>query len=235
MSDNDQMKRAAAVRAADWIRDGMILGLGTGSTVYFLLEEIAAARSRGGLKGVVGIPTSRRTEEIANRLGIPLSSLDEHPSVDLTIDGADEVDPELRVIKGLGGALLREKVVAAASETVVIVADASKAVAMLGTTAPLPVEVDPFAIGALTPFFETLGSQPRVRVGKDGQPLVTDGGHLVVDCRFPRGIEDPESLEARLNNRPGVLENGLFIGLVNVAVLAGPDGVQVRSTSEALS
>lgn len=229
------MKRAAAIRAAEWIRDGMAVGLGTGSTVYFLLEEIASARSRGSLKNIVAVPTSRSTSELATRFGIPLTTLGERAFLDVTIDGADEVDPELQLIKGLGGALLREKIVAVASETVVIVADESKAVTRLGTRAPLPVEVDPFAIGSLGGFFETLGADTAVRTGAGGEALVTDGGHQIVDCTFDGGIEDPVALEIRLNNRPGVIENGLFLDLADFVVLAGSGGVEIRARAGVLS
>jgi ribose 5-phosphate isomerase A len=234
VSQSDELKRAAALRAAEWIHDGMVLGLGTGSTAAFLLEEIAAQRSRGAWKGVVGIPTSERTAELARRLGIPLTTLDERPDVDLTIDGADEVDRDLRLIKGAGGALLREKIVATASETVLIVVDESKRVERLGTRAALPVEVDPFGATAEAAFLRGLGCEPSFRLDAEGNRARTDGGHFLLDCRFPQGIEDPVALELRLNNRAGVVENGLFIDLADYVVFASPSGVEVSSRGDAL-
>src|SRR5688572_1586504 len=158
MGDAEALKRRAAERAAEWIRDGMTLGLGTGSTVRHLLDVIAERRAAGEWAGVVGVPTSEDTTQRAGRLGIPLATLDERPRVDLTIDGADEVDPELRLIKGLGAALLREKIVAAASRELVIVADDTKVVERLGTRAPLPVEVDPFGAAIQPEFLRALGA-----------------------------------------------------------------------------
>ena len=226
-SDEEALKRAAAERAADWIEDGMALGLGTGSTVRHLLDVIAERRAAGELGRIVGVPTSEDTARRAERLGIPLATLAERGRLDLTIDGADEVDPELRLIKGLGAALLREKVVASVSDRLVVVADESKVVERLGTRAPLPVEVDPFAAPVLDPFLRSLGAEPRLRTGDGGAPRVTDGGHHILDCRFPDGIADPEALEAALLGRPGVLETGLFLGMASAAVIAARDGVRV--------
>lgn len=223
----DALKRAAAERAAEWIRDGMTLGLGTGSTVRHLLDVIAEHRVAGEWRRVVGVPTSEDTATRCRALGIPLATLAERMRMDLTIDGADEVDPALRLIKGLGGALLREKIVAAVSDTLVIVADESKRVERLGTRSPLPVEVDRFGMAAQPEYLRSLGAEPVLRMDGDGRPLVTDGGNHVFDCRFPDGIDDPERLEVQLNNRPGILENGLFLGLAQAVVIAGRDGVEV--------
>jgi ribose 5-phosphate isomerase A len=222
----DRLKRAAADRAAAWIEDGMTLGLGTGSTVRHLLDVIAERRASGTWMDVVGVPTSEDTTRRARALGIPLATLDERPRVDLTIDGADEVDPELRLIKGLGGALLREKIVAVASARLVIVADASKVVARLGTRAPLPVEVDPFGARVHRDFLRTLGCDPVLR-SREGEPVRTDGGHLIFDCRFPDGIPAPEELELTLATRAGIVESGLFLGMATAAVIADTDGVRV--------
>ncbi|HYW05998.1 MAG TPA: ribose-5-phosphate isomerase RpiA [Longimicrobium sp.] len=227
-SGAEALKRAAAERAAEWIEDGMVVGLGTGSTVRHLLDVIAERRGGGEWSGIRGIPTSEETAARAERLGIPLLSLADHPSVDLTIDGADEVDPELNLIKGLGGALLREKVVASVSARLVIVADESKTVKRLGTLAPLPVEVDPFATPVLIPFLRGLGCEPAPRLRADGSTLVTDGGHHVLDCRFPSGIADAAALDAALLGRPGVMETGLFLGMASAVVIAGAGGVEVR-------
>jgi ribose 5-phosphate isomerase A len=232
MSDTEALKRAAAERAAEWIRDGMTVGLGTGSTVRHLLDVIAERRAAGEWRNIVGIPTSEDTAGRARRLDIPLATLDERPRVDLTIDGADEVDPRLRLIKGLGAALLREKIVAAASRELVIVADASKVVDRLGTRAPLPVEVDPFGAAIQPEFLRALGAEPVLRV-RDGRPVTTDGGNRIFDCRFADGIADPEALEARLALRPGVIDCGLFLGMATAVVIAAPEGVRVRTREDA--
>lgn len=225
--DAEALKRAAAETAGGWIEDGMVVGLGTGSTIRHLLDVIAEARGRGELREIVGVPTSEDTARRAESLGIPLTTLAESPVVDLTIDGADEVDPELRLIKGLGAALLREKIVAAASRRLVIVADGTKRVGRLGTRAPLPVEVDPFGHTIHPPFFASLGAEASLRKGAGGDPVVTDGGNYIYDCRFADGILDPEALEQRLNLRPGIVENGLFLGMTEAAVIAGAGGVEV--------
>lgn len=229
----EALKRAAAVRAAEWIREGMVLGLGTGSTVRHLLDHLAERRAAGELREVVGVPTSEDTAARARALGIPLTTLAEHPRVDLTIDGADEVDAELRLIKGLGGALLREKIVASASRELVIVVDASKWVERLGTRAPLPVEVDPFGLPLQLPFLRSLGAEPEQRRTAAGEPVVTDGGHHILDCRFPGGISDPEALEAALDRRVGIVENGLFLGLATAVVVARAGGTEVIRRGEA--
>lgn len=225
----ERFKREAAVRAADWIQNGMRLGLGTGSTVRFLLDEVAARRARGEWPDIVGVPTSEDTARRAGRLGIPLIALEEAGELDLTIDGADEVDPELNLIKGLGGALLREKIVAVASRMVVIVVDGTKLVDRLGTRSPLPVEVDPYGAGLQERFLRQLGAAPVLRRGDADAPVVTDGGNHIFDCRFAEGIEDPRELDLVLNQRPGVLENGLFLGIADHVVIGYTDGTEVRS------
>lgn len=225
----EELKRRAALRAAEWIEDGMVVGLGTGSTVRYLLEEVGRRRAAGEWGRIVCIPTSRQTAERAEALGIPLSDLASHTEVDVTIDGADEVDADLDLIKGLGGALLREKIVAAASRLRVIVIDGSKSVRRLGTRAPLPVEVDPFGAPIQPDFLRWLGAEPSLRRTPTGEPVVTDGGNWIYDCRFPEGIEDPAGLEVTLNCRPGVIDNGLFIGMADHVVLAAEGGTRVLS------
>jgi ribose 5-phosphate isomerase A len=228
----DELKQAAAVRAADWVESGMTVGLGTGSTIRFLLDELALRRKTGRLKGIRGVPTSEDTARRSTDLGIPLVSLEEAGELDLTIDGADEVDPELRLIKGLGGALLREKIVAAASRRLVIVVDESKMVHRLGTRAPLPVEVEPFGRRIHESFFRELGANPVLRVVDGEIPFRTDGGHLIYDCSFQDGISDPEALERHLNARPGVIESGLFLGMASHIVIARSTGLEVVNRPE---
>ncbi len=232
-SGTEGLKRAAAERAAEWIRGGMTVGLGTGSTVRHLLDVIAERRAAGEWLDVVGVPTSHHTAARCGALGIPLATLEERPRMDLTIDGADEVDPALDLIKGLGGALLREKIVAAVSARLVIVADDSKVVERLGTRSPLPVEVDPFGTAVQVPFLRALGCEPVLRRGAGGAPLVTDGGHHVLDCRFPDGIADAAALDAALAGRPGIVDSGLFLGMATAVVIASAAGIEVREREAA--
>lgn len=227
MADSETLKRAVAERAIDWIEDGMVVGLGTGSTVRHLLDVIAERRSEGGLGRIVGVPTSEDTRQKAERLGIPLSDLTSNPTLDVALDGADEFDPSLDLIKGLGGALLREKLVAVASRSFIALVDESKRVPHLGTKAPVPVEVDAFGIGIQFDFLRSLGGDPRVRVGSDGQPRVTDGGHLIIDCYFHDGLSDPVGIALELDKRPGVMEHGLFLGMTERVLVAGEGSVIV--------
>jgi ribose 5-phosphate isomerase A len=223
LTEAETQKRRAAERAVEHVESGMRLGLGTGSTARHVLDVISERLREGSLRDVVGVATSRVTAEYAVAVGIPLRSLDEEPHLDLTIDGADEVDPRLDLIKGLGGALLWEKIVACASDSVLIVADASKRVRRLGEKAPLPVEVIPFGWQTHLPFLRALGSEPSLRLAPSGAPFLTDGGHLIVDCRFAGGIQDPHAVEASLNDRPGIVDSGLFLGIATMAVIAGHD------------
>ena len=217
-----EQKRRAAARSLDFVTRGMVLGLGSGSTAA-LMVEMLGARVRAGLD-IRGVPTSRATADLARRSGIPLTDLAAVSRLDLTIDGADEVDPALRLIKGGGGALLREKIVASLSDRVVIIAEADKRVARLGRF-PLPVEVIPFAAPALIPRLETLGCDVRLRVWADGEPFVTDEGHHILDASFG-GVADPEALARRLVDMPGVVEHGLFIGLAERALFGTDTGVE---------
>lgn len=228
MSDVDGLKRVAAERAVAMVEDGMKLGLGTGSTAAHVLQALAARRRKGELSDIVGVPTSRRTGEAARELGIPVASLDDHPHLDLDIDGADEVDPDLELIKGLGGALLWEKIVASAAERVIIVVDPTKLVARMGLRAPLPVEVVPFGWRTHLSAFRALGADPRLRTEDDGTPYVTDGGHYIVDCAFHDGIDSPRRLERGLLSRAGVVDTGLFVGFADVVVVGREDGAEVR-------
>lgn len=225
--NTEELKRAAAGRALDFIESGTAIGLGTGSTVRPLLELLAARLREGGLSGVVGVATSRDTEDRCRALGIPLATLEERPSLALAIDGADEVSPRLDLIKGMGGALLREKIVAGAARRFVVIADESKLVKRLGTRSPLPVEVVPFGWTALLPFLESLGAAPTLRRRGDGSPYLTDNGNYLLECRFRRGIADPAALARKLAKRTGVVEDGLFLRVATAAVVAGARGVRV--------
>jgi ribose 5-phosphate isomerase A len=222
-------KRAAAARALEFVRAGMRLGLGTGSTAA-LFVELLAERVRAGLD-IVAVPTSETTRVQAERLGIALTTLDQTPELDLTVDGADEIAPDLTLIKGGGGALLREKIVASASSDMIVIADESKWVSLLGTF-PLPIEIAPFGATVTSRAVEEavaeLGCPGPVRVRKtrDGHAFVTDGGHWLLDAQLQR-IADPRTVAARLCAIPGVVEHGLFIDLARTAILAGTDGVRL--------
>jgi ribose 5-phosphate isomerase A len=219
----ERAKEAAGRRAADLVESGTVLGLGTGSTVWFALLRLAERVRHEGLV-VRGVPTSLDTERKARELGLPLATLDEVEAIDLTIDGADEIDPRFDMIKGGGGALLREKVVASITRREVIVVGRDKLVERLGTTFALPVEVVPFARATVARAVATLGCEPVPRRAKDGAIARTDNGNEVLDCRFRDGIADAAALEARLAAIPGVVESGLFIGLAHVLVIGHDDG-----------
>jgi ribose 5-phosphate isomerase A len=224
--ESEALKRRAAESAAAWIEDGMALGLGTGSTVLHLLDVLGEGLREGRWRALTGVPTSAATEKLARERGIPLTSLEETPELDLTLDGADEVDPDLRLIKGLGAALLREKIVARASRSLIVLVDEGKLVRRLGEKAPLPVEVDPFGWSLHLAAIEGLGAAPSLRRKPDGEPLRTDGGHYVIDCHFEEGIPDPELVERTLRERPGVITTGLFLGEAAAAVVAAPEGTR---------
>jgi len=220
--ESEALKRRAAESAAAWIEEGMVLGLGTGSTVLHLLDVLGEGLKEGRWRSLTGVPTSAATERLARERGIPLSTLEETPELDLTLDGADEVDPGLQLIKGLGAALLREKIVARASRSLVVLVDEGKLVRRLGEKAPLPVEVDPFGWSLHLATIEELGAVPSLRREADGQPVRTDGGHYVIDCRFGDGIPDAAAVEQALRERPGVITTGLFLSEATAAVVAAP-------------
>jgi len=221
------LKREAAAHALAAVESGMALGLGSGSTVAHFLELLGEKIARGALTDVVGVPSSVQTEREAGRLGIPLTTLSAHPHLDLTVDGADEVSPELDLIKGMGGALVREKIVAQASDRFVIIADAGKAVERLGTHSPLPVEVVAWEWAGHVGYLEARGAEVTLRTLDDGRPFVSDNGNLILHCRFPGGIDDPDALQASLLARAGVVDTGLFLGMASEAILAGEDGTRV--------
>ena len=231
--DTEGLKREAAFRAVDgYVRDGMVVGLGSGTTAAFVVQRIGELLIGGGLADVRGVPTSERTAALAREVEVPLLALsDARP--DLTLDGADEIGPDLAVIKGRGGALLREKIVASSSaEGLVLVADGSKPVDALGTHGPLPVEVEPFGWQATFEALAALGCEPELRrdAADPAHPFVTDGGHYTADCAFG-SIPDPASLEEEIKRIPGALECGLFVGLVRAAVIARAEGIEVIDVS----
>jgi ribose 5-phosphate isomerase A len=225
----DSLKRAAAARAIEFVRPGMRVGLGTGSTTAHFVA-LLAERVRAGLD-IIAVPTSEATRAQAARLGIVLTTLDETPELDLTVDGADEIAPDLTLIKGGGGALLREKIVATASARMVVIADESKWVSVLGRF-PLPVEIAPFGATVTQRMVEAAVSgegdavPAPLRLDQNGHAFVTDGGHWLLDAQLRR-IADPRALASKLSAIPGVMEHGLFIGLAQAAIVAGPDGVRL--------
>lgn len=219
--NQEEMKKLAAEKAVDQIKDGMIVGLGTGSTVKYAIKKIGVL-VRDGLS-IQGIPTSGQTKKLAIQENIPLTSLKDHPEIDLTIDGADEVDSNLNLIKGGGGALTREKIIAFNSKRLIIVVDDSKVVKMLGIDFPLPVEVVKFEWEATKHALEAFGCEVTLRKIMD-DPFITDNGNYILDCEFER-ILDPEQMEQDINMIPGVVENGLFIGLVNQVIVGSTQGI----------
>lgn len=218
----EKLKEQAAHRAVEFIRSNMVVGLGHGSTTAFAIEKLAQLLQSGELSHIIAIPCSLEVEQHAKQLGIPLTSLEEHPVIDLTIDGADEVDDQMNLIKGGGGALLREKVVACASQREIIIVDESKLSAKLGTRFALPVEVVPFAWAIEKQFIEGLGAEVSRRGGE--MPFKTDQGNYILDCRFPT-IADAPQLARLLNDRPGIVEHGLFIDLATDLIVADKNGV----------
>jgi ribose 5-phosphate isomerase A len=221
------LRRAAGEEAVDrYVRDGMRLGLGTGSTASAMIEALAARLGDGRLHDIRGVPTSEATAALCGRLGVPLTTLAETAELDVVIDGADEIDPELDLIKGLGGAHLREKVVASAGRAVIVVADEAKLVARLGERAPLPVEVVEFALPVCERALRALGWEPAHRLTADGAPFVTDEGNAILDCRRDDWT-GPPALAAAVRAVPGVVEHGFFLGMATAAVVGTADGVRV--------
>lgn len=224
--DNDLEKKAAARASLGFIEDGQVVGLGTGSTSAYFIQFLGE-RVKAGLK-IRGIPTSVRAQRLAELCGIPLTTLDQVTTIDVDVDGADEFDPQLRLIKGGGGALLREKIIASASKKFVVVADSGKRVPILGRF-PLPVEVIPFAETLLTHKISALGATVTLRKSPDGAVFRTDEGHHILDCRFGQ-IADPVSLARTLSDMPGIVEHGLFINMASVVLLGkGNEVVELRA------
>lgn len=216
-------KEMVGSAAAELVEQGMVIGLGTGTTAAFLVRALAVRLSKG-LQIKAAVPTSEGTAHLAESLGIPLSTLDTYPVLDLAIDGADEIDPHMNLIKGGGGALLREKIVAAAAQEFVVIGDISKRVARLGTHCALPVEVVPFAHLPVLRRLEALGAQVKPRMQAE-KLFVTDNQNLILDCRFPEGILDPQALQEQIRAIVGVVEHGLFLGMARRVLLAGPEGL----------
>jgi ribose 5-phosphate isomerase A len=218
-------KQRAAEAALDELRSGMTVGLGTGSTAELFIDALGAALKSNRLRDIRGVATSVKSEDRARKLGIPVVSLAEAKQIDVTVDGADEIDLSLNLIKGLGGALLREKIVAQNSKRLVIIADSSKKVHELGTHSPLPVEVVKFGSESHEDFLRALGCEPKLRRTADGSPYVTDNGNYIYDCRF-KSIDQPAVLEATLRKRAGIVESGLFVGMAKVALVAAENRVE---------
>jgi ribose 5-phosphate isomerase A len=218
------LKEKAAREAVKYIEDDMVIGLGSGSTATIAIKLIGEMVQQTGMK-IVGIPTSKESESLGRSAGIPIGELKARTSIDITIDGADEVDPNLNLTKGLGGALVREKIVAVSTNVEIIVVDESKLVERLGQKSPIPVEIIKFSHEATMHRLEKLGSSPQLRMNA-GERFVTDNGNYIADCRFER-IDDPKKLEADINLIPGVVDNGLFIGLADKVIVASKTGTRI--------
>jgi ribose 5-phosphate isomerase A len=225
--DKERFKQMAAEKAVEEIQSGAIVGLGTGSTVYYVLLALGK-KVRDGLN-IIGIATSKQTETISAKQGIPLSTLAKHPVIDLTIDGADEIDANLNLIKGGGGALVREKIIAHASKRLVIVADESKLVSVLGTTFALPVEVLQFGWEATQTAINYICGKSTLRCSGE-KPFLSDNGNYILDCHV-EAIRQPDQIEMQLNNLPGVIENGLFVNRADKAIIGTASGVEIQETT----
>jgi ribose 5-phosphate isomerase A len=223
--DISKLKQEAAEHAVDFVKSGMVLGLGHGSTAVFAVKRIAQLLKAGELSNILGVPCSIQVEDEARGLGIPLTTLEEHPIIDVTIDGADEVDLNLELIKGGGGALLREKIVAQASLREIIAVDESKLSTSLGTRWPVPVEVVPFGLRSQVGYLESLGARVRVRQTSNGVRFTTEQGNLILDCDFGP-IADPEKVVSKLEGRAGIVEHGLFLGLATDVIVANAKGIR---------
>lgn len=224
-------KQQAAEAGAEFVQSGMVVGLGTGSTAILAIRHIAHLLNGGKLENVIGFATSKAARDEAQRLGIPMMAEEMPHSIDITIDGADEIDPDVNVIKGGGGALLREKIVAQASRRVIIVADDSKLCSRLGTLHPVPIEVLPFGWRSQFRYIQSLGAKVSIRLGLGGSPFVTDSGNMILDCRFDQ-IANLDGLAATLSVRAGIIEHGLFLRLATEAVVAGRLGVRHLTRTE---
>jgi ribose 5-phosphate isomerase A len=225
------LKQQAASHALTYVRSGMVLGLGTGSTTAHFVEMLGERLKAGALQNIVGVPTSEKTAAQARDLGIPLTTLAEHSRLDLAVDGADEVDPDLNLIKGLGRALLREKIVEMHADRFLVIVDESKLVSRLGSRGPLPVEIVPFQAEAHVRWLSTLDCRAELWREEDGSLVATDNGNYLVRCWFPDGIYDPYALARTLADRPGIVEHGLFLDMASAAIVAAPEGTRVLERS----
>jgi ribose 5-phosphate isomerase A len=221
------LRQQAASHALTYVRNGMLLGLGTGSTTAHFIDMLGEQLQKGELRDINGVPTSEKTAARARALGIPLTTLTEHPYLDLAVDGADEVDPDLNLIKGLGRALLREKIVEIHTDRLMIIVDESKLVPRLGSRGPLPVEIVPFSAAAHVRWLNTLGCRAELWREADCAPIVTDNGNYLARCWFPDGIADPYALARVLADRPGIVEHGLFLNMASAVIAASPQGTHV--------
>lgn len=222
-SQRDAWKQLAGEEAAKLVENGMVIGLGTGTTATHFVYALAK-RIQNGLRIIGGVPTSQATKDLAASLHIPLTDLDTYPELDLYIDGADEIDPQLHLLKGAGGALLREKIVASSARRFVVIGDISKRVSQLGQNFPVPVETAPFAVTPVRKRLEALGAAVEVRRLAEG-PFITENHNIILDCTFANGISDPADLDARLHQIVGVVETGIFLNLAQQAIIGGPDGI----------
>lgn len=227
----DRLKKEAGISAVDFVQSGMVLGLGTGSTAKFAVEEIGLRLKDGRLKDIVGIPSSIETEKRAREHGIPIITFDERQEIDLTIDGADEVDPNLNLIKGGGGALLREKVLAQSSSRNVMIVDESKLTPVLGTHWPVPIEVIPFAWRPVANFLKSLGAEPVLRMENKEVPYTTDQSNYIIDAHFGP-ISNPDELAFRLAQKAGVVEYGLFLGTASEVIVATSHGIRYQKRKD---
>ena len=230
MEENDQQdrwKRLAGENAVTFIEEGMVIGLGSGTTATQMIYALGR-RIQGGLKITGAVATSHASEDLARKLGIPLTDLDTHPLLDLDIDGADEIDQQLRLIKGGGGALLREKIVVSSARRFIVIGDVTKRVALLGQHTPLPVEAVPFAATPVIKHLEALGATVRLRQSGENV-FFTENCNIILDCFFANGINDPAELDARIHNIVGVVETGLFLHMAERAIIGGPEGITVLS------
>lgn len=227
-----QLKEQAARRALDFVENGMTLGLGSGSTTAIFVNLLGEKLARGELNHIRGVPTSEATAQQARRLGIPLTTLAEHPSLDLAVDGADEVDPALNLIKGLGRAHLREKIIAVHARRFIVIVDERKLVQRLGEHVPLPVEILPFEYQAHLNWLNTLECRAELWREQDGSPAVSDNGNYLALCYFPGGILQPEKVARLLEARPGIIEHGLFLGMTDLVIAATSDGVRLLPREE---
>ncbi len=221
------LKEQAAQKALSFVKKGMTLGLGTGSTTAYFVDMLGEKVKSGELTGILGVPTSKETDERARKWGIEITTLSENPKLDLAVDGADEVDPALNLIKGLGRALLREKIVEVHAEQFIVIVDASKVVARLGTRDALPVEILPFEAEAHIHWLNTLGCRAELWLEDDGSPAITDNGNYLAKCWFEEGIPDAYELAQKLSTRPGIMEHGLFLDMATEIIIAKESGVEV--------